>query len=90
MAFHGNGWLPETTNNKPLPVIETFLPSIFFSTLFFIGLYDLGMSLFDRYDKGAYLFLPSYMMRIHGARQQREAVKRTPRKQLAPVFEVRL
>ncbi|KAJ4978990.1 hypothetical protein NE237_009770 [Protea cynaroides] len=39
------------------------------------------------YDKGAYLFLPSYVMRTHGARQQREAVKRTPRKQLEPVFE---
>jgi len=27
-------------------------------------------------------------MRIHGAKQQREAVKRAPRKQLQPVFEV--
>ncbi|XP_022967967.1 DNA-directed RNA polymerase 1B, mitochondrial-like [Cucurbita maxima] len=39
------------------------------------------------YDKGAYLFLPSYVMRIHGAKQQREAVKRVPKKQLEPVFE---
>ncbi|XP_043692088.1 DNA-directed RNA polymerase 2, chloroplastic/mitochondrial-like isoform X2 [Telopea speciosissima] len=39
------------------------------------------------YDKGAYLFLPSYVMRTHGARQQREAVKKTPRKHLEPVFE---
>ncbi|KAJ6861061.1 DNA-directed RNA polymerase 2B [Populus alba x Populus x berolinensis] len=39
------------------------------------------------YDKGAHLFLPSYVMRIHGAKQQREAVKRAPRKQLRPVFE---
>ncbi|KAF5735637.1 DNA-directed RNA polymerase 2B chloroplastic/mitochondrial isoform X1 [Tripterygium wilfordii] len=39
------------------------------------------------YDKGAHLFLPSYVMRIHGARQQREALKRAPRKQLEPVFE---
>lgn len=39
------------------------------------------------YDKGAHLFLPSYVMRIHGARQQREAVKRAPRKQLQAVFE---
>ncbi|KAJ1423067.1 DNA-directed RNA polymerase, phage-type [Sesbania bispinosa] len=39
------------------------------------------------YDKGAYLFLPSYVMRIHGAKQQREAVKRTPKNQLDPVFE---
>ncbi|XP_044480986.1 DNA-directed RNA polymerase 2, chloroplastic/mitochondrial-like [Mangifera indica] len=39
------------------------------------------------YDKGAHLFLPSYVMRVHGVRQQREAVKRAPRKQLEPVFE---
>ncbi|KAF9663906.1 hypothetical protein SADUNF_Sadunf17G0100800 [Salix dunnii] len=39
------------------------------------------------FDKGAHLFLPSYVMRIHGAKQQREAVKRAPRKQLQPVFE---
>ncbi|XP_004509767.1 DNA-directed RNA polymerase 1B, mitochondrial-like [Cicer arietinum] len=38
-------------------------------------------------DKGAYLFLPSYVMRIHGAKQQREAVKRAPKNQLKPVFE---
>ncbi|KAK1551567.1 hypothetical protein Q3G72_000525 [Acer saccharum] len=39
------------------------------------------------YDQGAYLFLPSYVMRTHGARQQRESVKRTPKSQLEPVFE---
>ncbi|XVF31632.1 hypothetical protein REPUB_Repub17cG0008100 [Reevesia pubescens] len=39
------------------------------------------------YDRGAYLYLPSYVMRTHGAKQQREAVKRTPRKQLEQVFE---
>lgn len=39
------------------------------------------------YDKGAYLVLPSYVMRIHGAKQQREAVKRAPKSQLDPVFE---
>ncbi|KAK4798002.1 hypothetical protein SAY86_030328 [Trapa natans] len=39
------------------------------------------------YDKGAYLFLPSTIMRTHGVREQREAVKRTPRKQLELVFE---
>ncbi|XP_021296277.1 DNA-directed RNA polymerase 2, chloroplastic/mitochondrial-like isoform X2 [Herrania umbratica] len=39
------------------------------------------------YDRGAYLFLPSYIMRTHGVKQQREAVKRTSRKQLEPVFE---
>ncbi|BFG26451.1 hypothetical protein CerSpe_127250 [Prunus speciosa] len=39
------------------------------------------------YDKGGYFFLPSYVMRIHGARQQREAIKRTPREQLERVFK---
>ncbi|XP_052198102.1 DNA-directed RNA polymerase 2B, chloroplastic/mitochondrial-like isoform X2 [Diospyros lotus] len=39
------------------------------------------------YDKGAHLFLPSYVMRTHGSRQQREAVKRAHKKQLEPIFE---
>ncbi|OMO52644.1 DNA-directed RNA polymerase, phage-type [Corchorus capsularis] len=39
------------------------------------------------YDRGAYFFLPSYIMRTHGAKQQREALKRTPANQLQPVFE---
>lgn len=39
------------------------------------------------YDKGGHLFLPSYVMRTHGARQQREAIRRTPKEQLQPVFE---
>lgn len=39
------------------------------------------------YDKGAYLFLPSYIMRTHGAKQQREALKRVPKPQLGTVFE---
>ncbi|KAK3019132.1 hypothetical protein RJ639_002863 [Escallonia herrerae] len=39
------------------------------------------------YDEGGYLFLRSYIMRTHGARQQREALKRVPKKQLEPVFE---
>ncbi|KAF5196166.1 Dna-directed rna polymerase 2 protein, partial [Thalictrum thalictroides] len=39
------------------------------------------------YDKGGYLFLPSYIMRTHGAKQQRDAVKWTPKKQLEPIFE---
>ncbi|KAL6139928.1 hypothetical protein ACLB2K_058229 [Fragaria x ananassa] len=39
------------------------------------------------YDKGGHFYLPSYVMRIHGAKQQREAVKRTPREQLEPVFK---
>nr|XP_043616194.1 DNA-directed RNA polymerase 2, chloroplastic/mitochondrial-like [Erigeron canadensis] len=39
------------------------------------------------YDKGAYLFLPSFIMRIHGAKQQREVLKMTPKENLQPVFE---
>ncbi|KAF7822354.1 DNA-directed RNA polymerase 2B, chloroplastic/mitochondrial-like isoform X1 [Senna tora] len=39
------------------------------------------------FDKGGYLFLPSYVMRTHGAKQQREAIKRVPQKQLEPVFQ---
>ncbi|KAK4426281.1 DNA-directed RNA polymerase 2, chloroplastic/mitochondrial [Sesamum alatum] len=39
------------------------------------------------YDKGAYLYLHSYVMRTHGVRQQRESVKRAPTEQLKPVFE---
>ncbi|XP_068654084.1 DNA-directed RNA polymerase 1B, mitochondrial-like [Aristolochia californica] len=38
------------------------------------------------YDKGAHFFLPSYVMRTHGARQQRQAIKTAPREQLQPVF----
>ncbi|GFP95301.1 DNA-directed RNA polymerase 1b mitochondrial [Phtheirospermum japonicum] len=39
------------------------------------------------YERGAYLFLPSYIMRTHGAKQQREAVKRAPKPQLEPIFQ---
>lgn len=39
------------------------------------------------YDKGAHFFLPSYVMRTHGVRQQREALKRAPMEQLRPVYE---
>ncbi|PWA46787.1 DNA-directed RNA polymerase, phage-type [Artemisia annua] len=38
------------------------------------------------YNRGGYLYLPSYIMRTHGAKQQRDVVKRTPKKQLEPVF----
>ncbi|CAN0876157.1 DNA-directed RNA polymerase 2B, chloroplastic/mitochondrial [Linum grandiflorum] len=39
------------------------------------------------YDKGAYFFLPSYIMRTHGSKQQREAVKVASKAQLEQVFE---
>lgn len=41
------------------------------------------------YDKGGYLFLPSYLMRTHGSRQQQDAVKAVPAKQVQKVYEVR-
>ncbi|XP_039132067.1 DNA-directed RNA polymerase 3B, chloroplastic [Dioscorea cayenensis subsp. rotundata] len=39
------------------------------------------------YDKGGHLFLPSYVMRTHGSREQQDAIKSTPRKQLQKVFQ---
>ncbi|XP_043696053.1 DNA-directed RNA polymerase 3, chloroplastic-like isoform X2 [Telopea speciosissima] len=39
------------------------------------------------YDKGGHLFLPSYVMRTHGARQQQDAVRNVPRKQMQKVYE---
>ncbi|XP_068651782.1 DNA-directed RNA polymerase 3, chloroplastic-like isoform X2 [Aristolochia californica] len=39
------------------------------------------------FDKGGHLFLPSYVMRTHGARQQQDALRNVPRKQLRKVFE---
>ncbi|KAH9604325.1 hypothetical protein KSS87_001537 [Heliosperma pusillum] len=42
------------------------------------------------YDKGAYLVLRLFVMRTHGSKHQREAVKRAPDKQLEMVYEVPL
>ncbi|KAL9272323.1 DNA-directed RNA polymerase 2, chloroplastic/mitochondrial-like protein [Drosera capensis] len=39
------------------------------------------------YDKGAHLFLPSFIMRTHGSKVQRNLIKATPKKQLELVFE---
>ncbi|KAG8372537.1 hypothetical protein BUALT_Bualt12G0076400 [Buddleja alternifolia] len=39
------------------------------------------------YDKGGYLFLPSYLMRTHGSRKQQDAVKAVPAKQMQKVYE---
>ncbi|XP_073001971.1 DNA-directed RNA polymerase 3, chloroplastic isoform X2 [Typha latifolia] len=39
------------------------------------------------YDKGGHLFLPSYIMRTHGAKDQQDAIRSVPRKQLQKVFE---
>ncbi|KAF3773361.1 DNA-directed RNA polymerase 2B [Nymphaea thermarum] len=43
--------------------------------------------LVNSYDEGAHLFLPSHIMRTHGSKQLREAIKRTPRQQLQYIFE---
>ncbi|RID55216.1 hypothetical protein BRARA_G02492 [Brassica rapa] len=40
------------------------------------------------YDQGAHFFLPSYLMRTNGSKQQRIAVNKTPKAQLEPVFKV--
>nr|AAD22977.1 T7-like RNA polymerase [Zea mays] len=39
------------------------------------------------YDKGGHLFLPSYIMRTHGVKDQKDAINSVPRKQLRKVFE---
>ncbi|KAI8016890.1 hypothetical protein LOK49_LG04G00659 [Camellia lanceoleosa] len=39
------------------------------------------------YDKGGYFFLPSYLMRTHGSRQQQDAVKKVAVKQMQKVYE---
>ncbi|GLU10284.1 hypothetical protein SLE2022_271030 [Rubroshorea leprosula] len=39
------------------------------------------------YDKGGYLFLPSYIMRTHGSRKQQAALENAPAKQMQKVFE---
>ncbi|KAM7271345.1 hypothetical protein ACFE04_030559 [Oxalis oulophora] len=39
------------------------------------------------YDKGAYLFLPSYLMRTHGSKALRKAMRRANMKELKTVFE---
>ncbi|KMT08744.1 hypothetical protein BVRB_6g140140 [Beta vulgaris subsp. vulgaris] len=41
----------------------------------------------EGYNKGAHLFLPSYIMRTHGAKQQREALRRAGKDNLSTVFE---
>lgn len=40
------------------------------------------------YDKGGHLFLPSYIMRTHGVKDQKDAINSVPRKQLRKVFKV--
>ncbi|KAJ8767841.1 hypothetical protein K2173_020781 [Erythroxylum novogranatense] len=39
------------------------------------------------YNKGGHLFLPSYVMRTHGSRQQQDALKSVPGKDMQKVFE---
>ncbi|EPS72513.1 hypothetical protein M569_02245, partial [Genlisea aurea] len=40
------------------------------------------------FDRGAHFVLPSYVMRIHRAKQQRDAIRRVPKEQLKPIFKV--
>ncbi|CAA0841982.1 DNA-directed RNA polymerase 3- chloroplastic [Striga hermonthica] len=40
-----------------------------------------------QYDKGGYLFLPSYLMRTRGSRKQQEALKAVPSKQMQKVYD---
>ncbi|XP_031108895.1 DNA-directed RNA polymerase 3, chloroplastic [Ipomoea triloba] len=39
------------------------------------------------YNKGGYLFLPSYVMRTHGSRHQQVAVQNAPKKQMEQIYE---
>ncbi|KAK6942325.1 DNA-directed RNA polymerase, N-terminal [Dillenia turbinata] len=39
------------------------------------------------YDKGGYLFLPSYIMRTHGSRRQQDAVRHASAEQMQKIFE---
>ncbi|TYI43482.1 hypothetical protein ES332_A01G173500v1 [Gossypium tomentosum] len=79
-------WRESDITNR-VPIIVTGND---FSTIYAPLISDGRMEKFYWYDQGAYLFLPSYVMRTHGAKQQRESVKRTPMNQLEPVFEMRL
>lgn len=44
--------------------------------------------IFFRYDKGGYLFLPSYIMRTHGSKKQQDALRDISHKTAHRVFEV--
>ncbi|GAB2291537.1 DNA-directed RNA polymerase 3, chloroplastic, variant 2 [Dionaea muscipula] len=39
------------------------------------------------YDRGAYYVLPSYVMRTHGSRKQKDAIRSVPSKQMQKVYE---
>ncbi|KAF8658576.1 hypothetical protein HU200_059036 [Digitaria exilis] len=55
----------------------------------YVGVHALNLSSkFSIYDKGGHLFLPSYIMRTHGVKDQKDAIKSVHRKQLRKVFEV--
>ena len=57
----------------------------------FVPFSALGSSMFScvcRYRKGGHLVLPSCIMRTHGSKELGETLKKTPIRQLQPVFEV--
>ncbi|KAI7727753.1 hypothetical protein M8C21_013143, partial [Ambrosia artemisiifolia] len=39
------------------------------------------------YDNGGHFYLPSYLMRTHGSKQQQEAVKNAPASQMKKIYE---
>ncbi|KAI7727747.1 hypothetical protein M8C21_013137 [Ambrosia artemisiifolia] len=40
-----------------------------------------------QYDNGGHFYLPSYLMRTHGSKQQQEAVKNAPASQMKKIYE---
>ncbi|GMN63565.1 hypothetical protein TIFTF001_032733 [Ficus carica] len=63
--------LDRTAKHMPIPYVPMLIPP----------------KKWKGYDKGGHLFLPSYVMRTHGSRKQRDAIKTIPGKQLQKVFE---
>jgi hypothetical protein len=57
-------------------------------SLYIETVYDMSTIICCSYDKGGHLFLPSYIMRTHGVKDQKDAINSVPRKQLRKVFEV--
>lgn len=57
-------------------------------SLYIETVYDMSTIIYCSYDKGGHLFLPSYIMRTHGVKDQKDAINSVPRKQLRKVFEV--
>ncbi|EXB42920.1 DNA-directed RNA polymerase 3 [Morus notabilis] len=63
--------LDKTAKHMPIPYVPMLIPP----------------RKWKGYDRGGHLFLPSYIMRTHGSRKQRDAIKTIPGKQMQKVFE---